>query len=192
MEKKESQNPPVDPYTGEPEPLAEDANKIVEIVPMETNDQEERDYLLEEETSMDTLAADEDADAVAQESASFTEDEQIKADFEDRQHRAVSGREVLKEELEEYHAESPKLSGGDLDASWQLADSAGEETVGGMAPTPDQDVVEELGEAVGITYEDDEPLSTSEKLQQRDRQRWELDPQSAQDSADASHEVEEN
>ena len=42
-------------------------------------------------------------------------------------------------------------------------------------------VVEELGEAVGLIYDEDEPLHTGELLEERDRDRWELDPRSAED-----------
>lgn len=189
-ENKKSKKQPVDPYTGEEKPPAEDADKIIEIVPVDTGDREGENYLMEEETSMDSLAADEDADAVARRVGSFTEDEEIKEHFEERQHRAVSGRKSLEEDLEDHHAESPKLSGGDLDAAWQFAAGAGEEAVGGSTPTPDQDMVDELGEAVGITYDDDEPISGEEKFLQRDRDRWELDPKSAEDATDNSEDDE--
>jgi Family of unknown function (DUF6335) len=66
------------------------------------------------------------------------------------------------------HSTSPKLSGGDIDAAWEDAD-VGEESVGGENPTPDQDIVEELGKAVGVTYQDNEPLHASEKIKDRDR-----------------------
>jgi hypothetical protein len=56
----------------------------------------------------------------------------------------------------------------------------GEESVGGRNPTPDQDVVEELGKAVGLIYEDREPLHTTEKIAARDEHRWELDPASSE------------
>lgn len=72
------------------------------------------------------------------------------------------------------------LYGGDVDAAQQQTD-AGEETVGGSSPTPDQDVVEELGEAVGIVYEDNEPLRFGDKLADRDAQRWEINPASSED-----------
>jgi hypothetical protein len=72
------------------------------------------------------------------------------------------------------------LAAGDIDAAWDQAD-AGEETVGGTTPTPDQDIVDEIGRAVGIDYEDAEPLHTTEKLQRRDEQRWELHPASSED-----------
>jgi hypothetical protein len=180
MEKDKSHKQPIDPYTGEQKPPAENADKIIEIIPVDTNDRDGDEYLLKEETGMDALAADEDADAVARKAARYTEDEDIEADFDDRQQLAVSGRDALKKELEEHHANSPKLTGGDLDADWQSANSAGEETVGGSTQTPDQDVVDELGQALGITYEDDESLAGAEKLRERDRQRWELDPESVE------------
>jgi len=171
----------VDPYTGELKPVPEDADKFIEVVPEETDDRKGKNYLLNEETSMDTYAADADADAVAEQSAHFTEDEDIKADFEERQDLAVGGRDELLEDLEEHHSLSPEISGGDLDASWQTANAAGEETVGGSAPTPDQDVVDELGAAAGLIYEDDEPLDSDAKILDRDRNRWELNPASAED-----------
>lgn len=165
----------VDPYTGEKTPISEDAGKVQEVVPVDSGDRSGENYLLKEETGMDHLAADEDADAVADRSNAYTEDEEIEREFEERQQLAVGGRQKLEEELEEHHSKSPKLSGGDLDAEWELADSGGEETVGGSTPTPDQDVVEELGEAVGLTYEDDEPLGGEDKLRKRDRERLEPD-----------------
>ena len=71
------------------------------------------------------------------------------------------------------------LSGGDVDASRNGTD-AGEEAVGGSSPTPDQDIVEELGKAAGITYEDAEPLRFGDKMADRDAQRWELNPASSE------------
>jgi hypothetical protein len=100
-------------------------------------------------------------------------------------------REVLKETERQDHGSdktaearrlhnsvSPILTGGDVDAAWQYANSAGEEAVGGTVPTPDQDRVDELGEAAGLVYQDEEPLNTQGKLEKRDRQRWELNPAS--------------
>ncbi|MFL7812502.1 MAG: DUF6335 family protein [Anaerolineales bacterium] len=91
-----------------------------------------------------------------------------------------SSERELEEDLK-YTSVSPRLSGGDLDADWKDANSTGEETVGGTTPTPDQDMVDELGEAVGLTYKGDEELGGGEKLAERDRQRWELNPESAQE-----------
>lgn len=57
----------------------------------------------------------------------------------------------------------------------------GEEAVGGQTPTPDQNVTEELLQSMGIASVDGEPVHTREKLERRDRGRWELDPLSSED-----------
>jgi hypothetical protein len=75
-----------------------------------------------------------------------------------------------------------RLFGGDLDATMD-AGSSGDETVGGSNPTPDQDTVDELGEAVGLTFENSEELA-GEKVYDRDTHRWELDPASSEDYAE--------
>lgn len=167
----------IDPYTGEKTLEAEDAGNVTEIMPVDPGDRQGKNYLLTEETSMDMLAADADADVVAQKSARFTDNEGVEEVFEERQRLAVGGREALEGELDEYNSQSPELTGGDLDASWQSANTAGEEAVGGTVPTPGQNVVGKLGDAVGLTYEADEPLASEEKLLQRDRQRFELSPE---------------
>lgn len=70
----------------------------------------------------------------------------------------------------------PVLSGGDVDADWQRAASSGEEAVGGSVATPDQDVVDEIGRALGVEQEPDAPVTTSaEILQARDRHYWHLE-----------------
>ncbi len=104
-------------------------------------------------------------------------DEEVKESFTEDQKRDY-GSGDLKREMEQHTSESPKLSGGDVDAAWDEADEVGEEAVGGTTPTPDQDIVDELGEAVGLTYSDTEPLHTDDKLSDRERNRWELDPAS--------------
>jgi hypothetical protein len=121
-------------------------------------------------------------DAGTAESEQYEPDEEVQQEFAEAQ-RLASGGEQLKRELREHHSRTPDLSAGDIDADWGRAD-VGEETVGGSAPTPDQDIVEELGEAVGLTYEDNEPLHTTEKVEERDRKRWELDPASSEDYND--------
>ena len=62
--------------------------------------------------------------------------------------------------------------------------------MGGTTPTPDQDVVEELGDALGIEYDQDEPLHTYDKLRDRDRNRWELNPASAEEDVESQEEQE--
>ena len=182
----------VDPYTGELKPVAEDADQFIEVMPEETDERDGSKYLLNEETSMDSYAANADADAVAEQSAHYTEDEDIEADFAERQRLAVGGRDVLLEELDEHNSLSPELTGGDLDASWQTANQAGEETVGGSAPTPDQDVVDELGRAAGLNYRDTEPIDYDAKVLARDRNRWELNPASVLDQEEESPEDDED
>ena len=76
------------------------------------------------------------------------------------------------------------LTGGDIDANWQQADAVGDEAVGGTAPTPDMDIVDKLGAAVGLEMDDQAFLRTNEILEERDDRRWELDPSSAEDHAE--------
>jgi hypothetical protein len=179
------EQPPIDPYTGEPEPLAEDAGKIVEIVPVDSGEHEGEEYLLEEEDALDKIAVDEDADAIGKRVARYTQEKDIRETFEERQKLAKGGRQQMEQELDEYNAQDPSLSTGDLDAASEDRIASGEESVGGSAPTPDQDIVDEIGGALGITYEDDEPLSGEEKLAERDRHRWELDPASAEEERES-------
>jgi hypothetical protein len=69
-------------------------------------------------------------------------------------------------------AASPRLTGGDVDADWQRAASTGEEAVGGSVATPDQDVVDQLGEALGVPRAPDEPFRASQEvLEERDARR---------------------
>lgn len=91
------------------------------------------------------------------------------------------GTQIIMQELKLYTFTSPKLSGGDVDAAWEQADSAGEEAVGGTAATPDQNIVDQLGAAVGLEIDDIAFLHTVEILQERDYRRWELDPTSSED-----------
>jgi hypothetical protein len=74
----------------------------------------------------------------------------------------------------------PALSGGDVDADWQRAHDSGDEAVGGSVATPDQDVVDEIGEALGVPQEPAAPVRTSEEiLRDRDRLRWHLEREAA-------------
>ena len=91
------------------------------------------------------------------------------------------GTRRLRDEEKQYTSTSPELSGGDVDAAWELANSDGEEAVGGTVATPDQSIVEELGAAVGLEMDDRAFLRTTEILEQRDDRRWELDPTSSED-----------
>ncbi len=57
----------------------------------------------------------------------------------------------------------------------------GDEAPGGDNPTPDQDVVDEIGRALGVEYADDEELQGGAEIAERDTHRWELDPSSKDD-----------
>jgi len=130
----------------------------------------------------DTMTVGVDADLVMDNLRQHTNDDEVLDDFAERQTAGNSA--ALLDHLREHHSKSPGLSGEDVDANWERADQVGEEAVGGTVATPDQDVVEELGEALGLNYADTEPLGTEDKLAQRDLQRWELDPASAEDDDD--------
>jgi hypothetical protein len=96
---------------------------------------------------------------------------------------AVGGR-TLRDRMSDYNQASPVLTGGDVDANYEQANAVGDESVGGTAPTPDMDVVDELGAAVGLEMDDRAFLRTNEVLEQRDDRRWELDPLSSEDYGD--------
>ncbi|HEV8660932.1 MAG TPA: DUF6335 family protein [Thermoanaerobaculia bacterium] len=75
----------------------------------------------------------------------------------------------------------PRITGGDLDASWENAQFSGDESAVSSSPTPDQSVVDEIGGAMGINYADEEELKVGAKERSRDEHRWELDPASSDD-----------
>lgn len=181
-ESRETENRETTP-NDEPEQAAKSRQILPdEVMPVDAGEREGDRYLLHEETAVDMMAVSAEADAITDRIDSQTENDDTIADFEARQARAQSGRKKLRDKLDAHHAESPALSGGDIDAAWDQS-GVGDETVGGSAPTPDQDVVEELGEAVGLTYEDDEPLDIAGKMAERDENRWQLNPESAAENS---------
>ena len=85
-------------------------------------------------------------------------------------------------EVHAHRETSPRLTGGDVDADWQNATAAGDEAVGGSTATPDQDVVDELGEALGVPQAPDAELQpVAEILAERDRHRWRLEREAIDD-----------
>jgi hypothetical protein len=102
-------------------------------------------------------------------------------DFDRSASAARSGRRELRERYEEHTETGPAMTGGDVDADWESAYSVGDEAPGGDSPTPDQDLVDDIGRAVGIEYQDNEELKGEAKIAKRDRNRWELDPASSDD-----------
>jgi len=98
--------------------------------------------------------------------------------------RRGSAARTGRAELEESRARHPgmtDMAGGDLDVDVEDAYFTGEETPGGDNSTPDQDIVDDIGKALGVQYEDNEELRSSDKVVERDKHRWELDPASAED-----------
>jgi hypothetical protein len=93
---------------------------------------------------------------------------------------ARTGRAEMAESLREHHGMND-VSGGDVDVDVEDAFFTGEESPGGDNPTPDQDVVDDIGKALGVEYADNEELKASDKVSKRDKHRWELDPASSED-----------
>lgn len=86
--------------------------------------------------------------------------------------------DLLAQRLRNNTAASPRDAGGDLDAAWEDVNDSGSETVAGDNPTPDQSLVEENASAMGVSYEDNEELEFIEKIEKRDRDRFELEESS--------------
>ncbi len=80
----------------------------------------------------------------------------------------------LEERLSENTSSSPADSGGDIDAEWEDVNDSGAESVFGHNPTPDQSDVEANAHAMGLNYEDNEPLDPNHKIEKRDEDRYEL------------------
>lgn len=125
----------------------------------------------------------EDKDMISGKGLEFYEneevaDEEIKELMDEEIAHAPQAPNELRERLREHHSSSPADSGGDIDADWEDVNSTGSEAVFGHNPTPDQSDVEENAHAMGIDYEDNEPLDLLEKLEKRDRDRFELNENS--------------
>ena len=97
---------------------------------------------------------------------------------------ARSGRAGLAGTRAEQRNMSPEIAGGDVDVDLEDAYFTGEEAPGGDNPTPDMDIVDDIGKALGVEYNDDEELKASDKVGKRDKHRWELDPASSEDYKD--------
>lgn len=88
---------------------------------------------------------------------------------------------ILQDSSSEYSSTSSQIGGEDGDPAAEQESATGEQSVGGTAPTPDLDMVDELGAAAGIEIADGAILNTTNMLEHRDESRWELDPSSAED-----------
>jgi hypothetical protein len=127
-------------------------------------------------------------DAGRAESEIYEGDPDIQEVFESDKHGhgARSGGRHMQDEIREQHGYNRDLNAGDPDVDIEDATFVGEESPGGGNPTPDQDIVDEIGQAVGLEYQDNEPLHTTDKVDERDRHRWELDPASSEDYKERS------
>jgi hypothetical protein len=96
---------------------------------------------------------------------------------------ARTGRAEAAQNIREHHG-MDSVTGGDPDVDIEDAYFTGEEAPGGDNPTPDQDIVDDIGKALGVTYNDNEELKGADKLVERDKHRWELDPASSDDFKD--------
>jgi hypothetical protein len=93
--------------------------------------------------------------------------EQVRQEFVDAAEHGKAGRELsMKEGSESHETLPPPLDSRD-DASWANIN------------------VDQLGEAVGLVYHDEEPLNTIEKIEERDDNRWSMNPASAENSGDS-------
>jgi uncharacterized protein DUF6335 len=101
-------------------------------------------------------------------------------DMNRRASSARTGRAETAQTTRDHHGMTG-VTGGDPDVDIEDAYFTGEEAPGGDNPTPDQDVVEDIGKALGVTYDDNEELKGADKLVERDKHRWELDPASSED-----------
>ena len=97
---------------------------------------------------------------------------------------ARTGRAEMRQARREHTETSPALTGGDVDADWEDAYAVGDEAPGGDNPTPDQDIVDDIGRSLGVEYQDNEELKAADKVAERDKHRWELDPASSEDYKD--------
>jgi hypothetical protein len=108
----------------------------------------------------------------------YVPDPEIKEFMEAEILRAPKDTEHLAQRLRNNTAASPGDARGDVDAAWEDVNESGSETVAGDNPMPEQANVEENAFAVGVSLEDNEELEFEEKIEKRDRDRFELDESS--------------
>ncbi len=94
---------------------------------------------------------------------------------------ARSGRAEMELSQRNHHGMPQDITGGDVDVDVEDAYFTGDEAPGGDNPSPDLEVVDDIGKALGVQYDDNEELKGSEKVTERDKHRWEMDPASAED-----------
>ena len=108
----------------------------------------------------------------------FVPDPEIEEFMEEEISHAPKDPDLLAQRLQNNTAASPQDAGGDLDADWEDVNETGSEAAGRDSPTPDQSIVEENARAMGVSFEDNEELDFLDKIERRDRDRYELEEQS--------------
>ena len=96
----------------------------------------------------------------------------------------TAGSARLAHRLENDSLADPRITAGDVDAQWEGAQFSGDESAVSSMTTPDNNQVDDIGTAMGVTYSDNEELKVGEKERSRDKKRWELDPASSDDYQD--------
>ena|SRR5437899_418467 len=94
---------------------------------------------------------------------------------------ARSGRADMAHQRRNHTGMGESITGGDVDVDVEDAYFTGDEAPGGDNPSPDLEVVDDIGRALGVSYDDTEELKGSDKIIERDKHRWEYDPASAED-----------
>ena len=97
---------------------------------------------------------------------------------------ARTGRAEMEQSRLNHATMGQDITGGDNDVDVEDAYFTGDEAPGGDNPSPDQDIVEDIGKALGVQYDDNEELKGSDKIIERDKHRWEMDPASSEDYKD--------
>src|SRR5689334_17857558 len=76
---------------------------------------------------------------------------------------ASTGRRQISEN-QRRHNKMAAVTGGDVDADMESAYFSGDEAPGGDNPTPDQNDVDDMGQAIGVKYNDNEELRGGEEV----------------------------
>jgi hypothetical protein len=129
------------------------------------------DYLESEDTEMEStevLLGD------------LSENDQAEEVLDNLSDRDLGGSHSM-ENLRMAYLSHSDVTGGDVDDNWYQAEVVGEEAVGGGNPTPDQNVTVDILQSVGIDDEEGDEIQVHDQLVERDRVRWELEPESAED-----------
>src|SRR5437763_15562969 len=82
-----------------------------------------------------------------------------------------AGSRKLAERLKNDPLADPVVTGGDLDAQFESAQFSGDESAVSSMPTPEQNDVDNIGRAMGVTYQEDEELQAGENERSPNRHR---------------------